>query len=103
MNMGNKKQTEVLDTIIDCLIINNSITKKDLIAETGLSYVTAKKWIKLIEKIQDLPKLCFDGKFLFLDTKPAEEVIVDNAIALFGDKLEQEVPAEEIATEIDDN
>jgi hypothetical protein len=93
--MGNKKQTEVLDTIIDCLIINKSITKRNLIEETGLSYVTVKKWLALIQKIQELPKLAFDGKFLFLDMRPVEDVLMDNAIAFLGATVVDKETAEE--------
>jgi hypothetical protein len=101
--MGNKKQTEVLDTIIDCLIINNSITRKNLIAETGLSYVTVKKWLGLIQKIQDLPRMGFDGKFLYLDMKPVEEIRLENAIAFSEEITTGEQEVKEKFVTMDDN
>jgi hypothetical protein len=88
--MGNKKRAEVLDTIVDCLIINNSITKRDLVRETGLSYVTVKKWIDLIQKIQGLPELRVDGKTVYFAMISAEDSMIENAIAFLGHTLMDE-------------
>jgi len=87
MTTVNRKQSDILDTIVDCLIINNSITKKDLIEQSGLSYSTVTNWVELIQKIQDLPRLLFEGKVLRFDAPAAEDVLIENAIAFLGEVI----------------
>jgi len=96
--MGNRKRGEVIDDIIDAVLLENPISQKDLCKRLKMAAVTVEGWLRIIEKVQVLPKLKFairdDDVMVCLDDGLTIEARMENAMAF----LEQGIgPETEVA------
>jgi hypothetical protein len=85
--MGNRRRSDVLDTMIDAIILNGPIKRTDMPKETGVAMKTVNEWVDLILKIQAMPELVVDGEgrdtIFSLDVTKPEETHLENAMAFF--------------------
>jgi len=85
--MGNRRRSDVLDTMIDTIILNGPVKRTEMPALTGIAMKTVDEWIGLILKIQSMPELVVEGEgrnmVLLLDIAKPEETHLENAMAFF--------------------
>jgi len=85
--MGNRRRSDVLDTMIDTIILSGSIKRTDMPKETGIAIKTINEWVELIQKIQSMPMLLVEGEgrkqMLTLEVGKPEETHLENAMAFF--------------------
>lgn len=86
--MGNRRRSEILDTMIDTIILAGPIKRTDIPKETGLSIKTVNEWLEMILKIQSIPALVVEGEgrkmVISLDAPKPEEARLESAVAFFN-------------------
>jgi hypothetical protein len=85
--MGNRRRSDVLDTLIDTIILNGPIKRTDIPGTAGIAMKTVDEWIGIILKIQAIPELVVEGEgrnvVFSLDIARPEETHLENAMAFF--------------------
>ena len=98
MVKGNKARDDILKEIVDTILINNKIRRIDLESQTGISTVTVKKWMEIIETIQSLPKIEMTGtgknQIIVVQAPSSEQVLAEKAVAFLSS-----IPIEELSEE----
>ena len=107
MGKGNRDRVETLNCIYDAILIKNPITRQELVKNTGLSDITIKRWLDMIELIQEMPKISFEKKgrstVIVMHMRSAEDALVDSAVALLGELSVQEVFEEEATVTVSED
>ena len=90
--MGNRRRSDILDTMIDTIILAGPIKRTDIPKETGLSIKTVNEWLEMILRIQSIPALVVEGEgrkmVISLDAPKPEEARLESAMAFFNQVVE---------------
>lgn len=104
--MGNRRRSEVLDTMIDTIILAGPIKRTDIPKQTGIAIKTVNEWLEMIQKIQSIPTMLIEGEgrnqIVSLDAPKPEETRLESAVAFFNQVAELSGEQERKAAELSD-